>query len=697
VEVTEQQFKSYLSKHRSSLVVVPTDSISSPFHIFEAVPSDTPIAFVPDPLDDSSSEPLQFPLFDTEDGVTDRLPPVATSTFDRVLRPRPVRPSYRSLLASSLGTAYLYKDDPPPPEPPDSYSSSTIYSSGEPPSSDTVQPTVKPSFNNVVIDELEAHLIMHSFIGTAKLNVGKALKSSYKLLWVDAMLKEINLLLTGGTLRPVSKAELLPNGKIIHSTMQLKEKFHADGSLDKLKARLCACGNELLGTIMETYSPTIGILAHAAILQLAIIDRMHMCTIDTVGAYLYQDYPCGPDDVPLYLSLPDNVAVACNLPVGQLYRIQKYLYGLPDSGRAYYKAYSDSLEADGYMRTVSDPCLFVKVTDSARTYAWIHVDDTFVCSTNAASLCEFQDTVRKSFTITVNSEVTEYLGIKLHRLPNGDMQLTQPKLLASLFDEYSTALHATSRVPSTPYLTATSASDTDPYNAHDYMHLLGALLFLCKSRPDIATAVSFGSTHAVRPLTIHFAELLQILRYLFHTRTHGLTLHAGVPNRPLILTCYVDASYLTHADSKSHTGYTLSFGSVGTFYSKSSKQSLVTTSSTHAELRALYSLSLDVLFVITLCEEIGRPLQLPAIIMIDNQPAIDVTTDLSSKVKRCKHFLMLINFIREQVSSGLLQLRKVNTNDNLADILTKITFGKNFIAKSAELLGDFSSPPLDSL
>jgi hypothetical protein len=103
---------------------------------------------------------------------------------------------------------------------------------------------------------------------------------------------------------------------------------------------------------------------------------MELCTIDTVGAYLYQDYP--DDAEPLYLKLEPGVAEACGLEPCQIYRVRKYLYGLPDAGRAYYRAYSAHLKSNGYLQTISDPCLFMKEGGGARTYVWIHVDDTFV-------------------------------------------------------------------------------------------------------------------------------------------------------------------------------------------------------------------------------------------------------------------------------------------------------------------------------
>jgi Reverse transcriptase (RNA-dependent DNA polymerase) len=221
------------------------------------------------------------------------------------------------------------------------------------------------------------HLLCH------RLTVAKALQSDQREAWITAIRDEIELLFTRGTLEAV-KAHLVPtsNRKIIHSTMQLKIKLLQTNLIDKLKARLCACGNELWSASAETYSPTIGALAYATVHQLAIIDNMKMCTVDTVGAYLYQEYP--DSEPPLYLVLPANVAAICNLDPTDHYRIRKYLYGLPDSGRAYYKAYSTHLALHGYRRTTSDPCLFVKITGDVRTYVFTHVDDTFVCSTSSA-------------------------------------------------------------------------------------------------------------------------------------------------------------------------------------------------------------------------------------------------------------------------------------------------------------------------
>ena len=97
----------------------------------------------------------------------------------------------------------------------------------------------------------------------------------------------------------------------------------------------------------------------------------------------------------------------------------------------------------------------------------------------------------------------------------------------------------------------------------------------------------------------------------------------------------------------------------------STKQQLVATSSTHAEVKALYQLSVDILYLIQ------RPISLPAVVMEDNNPTVQLSSSLSSRIKRSKHFLMLINFIRQQVTLGLIEVSKVASADNIADVLTK--------------------------
>jgi len=195
---------------------------------------------------------------------------------------------------------------------------------------------------------------------------------------------------------------------MIYATTALKKKLHADGSVDKYKVRIPVCGNQLKSKWdynNDTYSPTVSMLTHTALLQLSVHDKMSMATFDTVAAYLHQLYP---DELkPLFLKFPKRLAEACGIDPNQLYRVKKYLYGLPDAGRAYYLAYSEVLMKNGYTKSISDPCLFTRFDESIglRTYCWIHVDDTFVSSTHPEELTRFQELIGKAFPITANYDV----------------------------------------------------------------------------------------------------------------------------------------------------------------------------------------------------------------------------------------------------------------------------------------------------
>ena len=516
---------------------------------------------------------------------------------------------------------------------------------------------------------------------SSKVTVGSALKTAESAEWIVAIRTEIEQMMATGTLEAVKQAEVQRGATIINSTMVLVQKP------EKKKARLCACGNELKGKINELYSPTIGALTYSTVHQLAVIDRMKVRIIDTVGAYLYQTYPSSKP--PIYIRMPAKVMSALGIPEETVYRIKKYIYGLPDSGRAYYLAYAKLLQEAGYEKAKSDPCLFFRLSGGERIYIWIHVDDTFVAATSEELLQELEDVIRKQYTITVKRDVESYLGVKFEHFSNGDVKLTQPKLLNALLEEYEDELEKhRARVPMSPQrLQASQSKDDEPMDPSAYLHLEGALIYLTKSRPDIQTAVSFGATHSKSPTRGDFEELIHCLKYLESTREEGLILKAGVADRELILKCYVDASYLTHPDSKSHQGYCMSFGDVGSFYSKSSKQQLVATSSTHSEMRALQSLVVDVVFIVELCKELGRPIKLPVIVFEDNGAVISLSREMTSRAKRCKHFLMLIAWIREQVEAGLITLQQIPDEENNADMLTKIITATPFKTKAGKLLG----------
>jgi hypothetical protein len=225
-----------------------------------------------------------------------------------------------------------------------------------------------------------------------------------------------------------------------------------------------------------------------------------------------------------------------------------------------------------------------------------------------------------------------------------------------------------------------------------YMRLLGQLNYLTNSRPDILPSVSYAATKSKNNDENDFQDLLLIVAYLRQTSDYGLTLY---PRREgeeqsLKLTAFVDAAYMSHADASSHTGYCIALGSVqpqSFFMSKSQKQKCMATSSTHAEIRALYELTINLIYLTTLFDEIKRPIELPVTIFEDNQAAIDLVSDPMIRITKSKHYLMLIHTIREQVKLGLIEVKKVAGDANVANVLTKIISDVEFFDSIIKIMG----------
>jgi len=510
--------------------------------------------------------------------------------------------------------------------------------------------------------------------------------------WKGAIRSEVfkNLLNPGKESLQAQDFALLPKEVLItYLTFVLKKKVKPERE-DVYKARGCFRGDLLSSAgYAETYSPTVSSVTCASLQQIALIDEMEQQLVDTVAAFLGQDYlESAP---PLYVKFDKRVARICGLDPNVVYRVVKYLYGIPDAGRAYYLAYSGHLLNLGYKKCKMDPCLFYKLSELGPIYAWIHVDDTWVAAATKALMKQFVSDVEVKFQVTVEP-IDNYLGVHYTKLDDGSWRKTQPKLLNDLFKRTDMKSKAYVKTPcATP---SDAPRDMTLFNVTKYLSLIGVLLYLNFSRPDIAFAVSYGATKSAAPTVSDHKDLLRVVQYLYQTREKGLIIRKQPKGCPLQMHIYVDASYLLYPDSKGQTGFCFSLNDEGIFYAKSVKQSVVTTSSTHSEMRALFVAVCEYLFLEQLFAEIGRPLVSPAIVNEDNQPVVTLLTRESAMPKQSKHFVMLVHYVREQMLEGKLDIRKIATWENTSDLFTKGVYGRDYGYKCQKLLGRQSGEPI---
>lgn len=525
----------------------------------------------------------------------------------------------------------------------------------------------------------------------------QALNSIDRISWLGAINKEMKSIMSD-TLQPISAQQIPEGAWIVPTTMQLKLKRNAqDGTIDKFKARLCLRGDLLhyFYNKNEIYTPTISPITAFLILQISIILGWKRKISDQEAAFLKQPYPF--DERPIVTYLEPTLARELNLDPQQLYKLCMFMYGSGGAPRAHFEANAKLLCDNGYFQSSIDPCLFYRLNHlhQPTCFVTVHVDDSHIYSNDDNEFEHFFMVQRMKYNLTINHNADSYLGIHIEQISPTQVRLTQPKHLNALFAEFTPNIYSDNTIisPMPPKSSTTQPNDnskidntSQPVDRTVYLHLLGMLHYITRSRPDISTAISFAATKSSHPTQLDYRNLLHIVDYLFQTKHLGLTLSSSADN-PSQLKCYADASYLIHPDSKSHTGYCLSFGDTGSFYSKSSKQKLVATSSTHAEARALYSLITDIAFVINICTEIHFSLHQPTMIFIDNYPVQQLANGVATGLKRCKHFMMLLAYIKEQVQQLCLNVQHVDTTVNRADILSKPVSGSDFRRKRDMLLG----------
>jgi hypothetical protein len=280
---------------------------------------------------------------------------------------------------------------------------------------------------------------------------------------------------------------------------------------------------------------------------------------------------------------------------------------------------------------------------------------------------------------------------------DGSLRLSQPGLISKTITAAGLDEDLSIRTYDTPMREDFSdefQDDSPPCDPTKYRSLLGMLIFLLRSRPDIAYAVNRLATRSIGATEHDLFAIIRIVKYLRSTSELELIYSAQdthcSPTSIGQLFAWADASYLTHRDSKSHSSICFSYGSTaptGMFHSQSKKQSTVATSSTHGEVNSAFEATKEIVYFRAILAELGFTQIHPTILYVDNASLITLATKFSGNVKAVKHYMMRINYMIEQVAAASISITKVHTTFNTADIGTKPLAPTPFISHRNKLLG----------
>jgi hypothetical protein len=528
---------------------------------------------------------------------------------------------------------------------------------------------------------------------TFNISVKKAMKSMPRSA-IDAMFKELLQIHSKGVIPPAPRS-LKQKKKAIRSFMFLKEKYLPNGTFERLKARLVGGGHMQDRTDVlydDVSSPTASMPFVFTVAALAALERRHVVTVDITGAYLNADMSSheilmdlDPLMSAMLIMIDPSYQEHQNSNGTITVQLNKALYGCIESAKLWYDLLSATLLSTGYVQNPSDRCVFNKVLNGVQCTAVVYVDDIFITCADEAPITELTTLLKDRFhSITVRTgKVHSYLGMQWDFSTVGEVVVTMKKYVEDLLlDAGVTGLH---RTPASESLfQIRDAPMLETKEREKFHSLVAKVLYLAKrTRPDLLLATSFLTTRVQSPDTDDARKLHRMLGYLNGTKSFGIVLRPA-DVQSLTLDAFIDASYGVHADGKSHSGMIIAL-SAGPLFVKSSKQKIVTKSSTEAELVAFSDMCSNVIWCRDFLTNQGYNMP-PARVYQDNQSAIALEEKGTSSSERTRHVHIRHFWVRDRIESGDMQVAYLPTDLMIADILTKPLQGDKFIEMRNQLL-----------
>ncbi|GJS23700.1 ribonuclease H-like domain-containing protein [Tanacetum coccineum] len=450
--------------------------------------------------------------------------------------------------------------------------------------------------------------------------------------WVDAMNKEMDALYENGTWDIV---DLPPGRKAIDNKWVYRIKYLSSGAIERYKARLVAKGfNQKEGIDYdETFSPVVKIVTVRCLINLAVQCDWPLFQLDINNAFLYGDLT-----ETVYMKLPDGYFDKNDKRVCKL---KKSLYGLKQAPRQWNAKLTQALVEDGFVQSKSDYSLFTKADSGMFLALLVYVDDIIITGNSLVHIENFKTFLKSKFQIKDLGKLKYFLGIEVVETDKG-LCLSQRKYCLDLLSEFGLLACKPSAVPLEQNLKVSGEPTiNDPVidKITEYQKLIGKLIYLTHTRPDISYAVHCLSQFMHRPLRSHLKIALKVLRYL-----------KGSPENL-------------------YSGFCLFLnGSLVSW--KSKKQNTLSKSTAEAEYRAMASATSETIWVLKILKDLNVGNILPVNVFCDSQAAIKIAANPVFH-ERTKHLEIDLHFVREKILSGVIKTQKISSANQVADIFTK--------------------------
>ncbi|XP_041001609.1 uncharacterized mitochondrial protein AtMg00810-like [Juglans microcarpa x Juglans regia] len=315
-------------------------------------------------------------------------------------------------------------------------------------------------------------------------------------------------------------------------------------------------------------------------LALAATLNWHLYQLDVHNAFLH-----GKLDEEIYMELPPGYhSKGESTTKGKLVcKLHKSLYGLKQASRQWHSRFSESLTSVGFQPSKSDYSLFTRNNEDGFIALLVYVDDIVIGSSNIKEIDKVKAHLHSQFRIKDLGILKFFLGLEIARSAAG-IHLCQRKYCLEILEDAGLLGCKTTSTPiETNHKLSHSALDSlnDPSS---YRRLVGRLIYLTITRPDITYAVGILSQFMDRPSEVHMQAAHRILRYVKGSIGQGILFSSQCD---LHLKAFCDSDWTACLETrKSMAGFCVFIGNSLVSW-KSKKQATVSRSSAEAKYRAL--------------------------------------------------------------------------------------------------------------
>ncbi|CAJ2658399.1 unnamed protein product [Trifolium pratense] len=446
--------------------------------------------------------------------------------------------------------------------------------------------------------------------------------------WKQAMDQEIESIEKNNTWELVD----LPKGiKKIGVKWVYKTKYNEHGEVEKLKAR------SILAVAASKGWPVYQLDVKSAFLHGELVENVF---VDQPPGYDKQD--------------------------GKVYKLKKALYGLKQAPRAWYSKIESYFTKEKFEKCPHEHTLFMKYDGKGNMLiVSIYVDDLIFTGSSALMFEEFKHSMERKFSMTDLGRMRFFLGVEVMQTDHG-IFIYQQKYARDLLMRFNMAQCNSVNSPIVPGNKLTRDQDGSIVDATNYRQIIGCLMYLLATRPDLTFSVCLIARYMEKPKEAHLMAAKRVMRYLKGTLNLGILYKRG---DDLKLQGWSDSDYAGDFDDrKSTSGYVFMLGSSPISWS-SKKQAIVTLSTTEAEFVAVTACACQGIWLRRILEQLNQQ-QNCTIIHCDNSSSIKLSMNPVLH-GRSKHIDVRFYFLRDLTKDGVVKLIHCSTQDQIADIMTK--------------------------